>query len=296
MVSQGVTEYRALVCSAGTAPARGIAQCFHWLIEEPAHVVTTDLLADVGGAALSDKHYTVPPYEDEGFFPALEEIVENEGIQVIFPTHLNELIFLSQSTARLPAWYRERVIINPPDVVLIANNKIETNAKWREAGGHVPKTFASLKELRDKDIQVVVKPAAGASRGYEQVHKMDSRKALECLTEPLESTMIQELIQGTELERVVELFTGIRFGNIQIMRDGEGEDYFIEINPKLPGTLIHSAVAGLNMPVILANELLGYPVDRVIVKPGVRLKREESGERFQIDDGGWWLLDGEMKK
>ncbi len=323
-----MTGYRVLVCSAGTSPAMGIVKCFSRLVDRPSLIVTTDLVEDAGAAALSDRHYVVPPYSSPEYFPALRAIVEKEDIGVIFPTHLDELLYLARHEAVLPDWYRRMAVLNPANVVLLANDKRAMNALWEKAGGEVPGTFSSASELKEADFPVFVKPAFGRSRGYELVHRIDDLAALQAHGKIAGGAMIQKCVKGVEysidfvadsgqilglctrtrerterglcvqgttvaekkfrtvVERVIEILPAIRFGNIQVIRDDRGRDHFIEVNPKLPGTLVHSAAAGLVMPLMLAEMAMGVRPRLVSVRAGVRMVRYYE-EFYQSGSNGW---------
>jgi carbamoyl-phosphate synthase large subunit len=325
--------YRVLVCSAGTSPALGIVKCYRWLMGSTNHIVTTDLVADVGASIYSDNHYVVPQYSSPQYFLALQEIIQKERIQVVYPTHLDEIIYLSQLGNRLPKWYQELAVLNPPEVVLSANNKPAINAIWKQSGGLVPKAFDSVSEVKDPDFPLIAKPPNGASRGYENIYRIDNRAALEAVEERIAGMLIQQRVIGTEhsidfvaesgtlvcvcartrsrveaglsvsgttvsakefmhlLEITLKILPHIGFGNLQIMRDEFGRDYLIEINPKLPGTLIHSAAAGLNMPLILADMKLGNEIKPVSVTPGLHMMRYNDEIFWSNNSSRWTLRD-----
>ena len=334
MESKGrMKGYRILVCSAGTSPALGIVKCFRWLMSGTHHIVTTDLMADVGGSIYSDKHYVVPQYSSPQYFLALQEIIQKERIQVVYPTHLDEILYLSQLGDRLPKWYRELAVLNPPEVVLSANDKPGMNALWEKSGGLVPKTFDSVSDVKDSDFPVIAKPPNGASRGYENIYRIDKRTGLEAIEDRIAGMLIQQCVIGTEhsidfvaesgrllsvcartrsrietglsvmgttvsaqeFVQVVEIALNIlpqmAFGNIQVMRDEFGRDYLIEINPKLPGTLIHSAAAGLNMPRMLADIKMGNALQPVSVTSGLHMMRYQDEIFWSNNRSRWSLRD-----
>lgn len=325
--------YRVLVCSAGTSSALGIVKCYRWLMGGINHIVTTDLMADAGGSIYSDKHYVVPQYSSPQYFLALQEIIKKERIQVIYPTHLDEILYLSQLGDRLPKWYRELAVLNPPEVVLSANNKPGINALWEKSGGLVPKAFDSISNVKDSDFPVIAKPPNGASRGYENIYRIDKRAVLEAIEDRIAGMLIQQCVIGTEhsidfvaesgtlvsvcartrsrveaglsvsgttvsakefvhaVEITLKILPQISFGNIQIMRDESGRDYLIEINPKLPGTLIHSAAAGLNMPLVLADMKLGNAIQPVSVTSGLHMMRYHDEIFWSNKNSRWALRD-----
>jgi len=328
--------YRVLVCSAGTSPALGIVKCYRWLVGGTNHIVTTDLVADVGGSIYSDKHYVVPQYSSPQYFPALQEIIQKERIQVVYPTHLDEILYLSQLGEGLPKWYRELAVLNPPEMVLSANNKPAMNSLWEQSGGLLPKAFDSVSDVKDSDFPVIAKPPNGASRGYENIYRIDNRAVLEAFEDRIAGMLIQQCVIGTEhsidfvaesgtlvcvcartrsrvegglsvsgttvsakefmdvVEITLKVLPQIGFGNIQIMRDESRRDYLIEINPKLPGTLIHSAAAGLNMPLILADMKLGNAIQPVSVASGLHMMRYHD-EMFWSNNSSRWALRDSLR-
>lgn len=310
-------QYRIIICSAGTSPALGTAKCFRKFSGLPCYIITTDIEEHIPAKNFADKHIQVPPYSSSNYFQFLEEIVKKEKIELIFPTHLDEILYLCNNYSRLPGWFKNMAVLNPPDSVLTANNKIQTYKLWEQQGGKIPTLFLRISEINQQDLPVIAKPLHGRSRGYEAVFKIDTRDELEKFKRNHKSPdfIFQQYIDGIEysidfvvkekslfgvcartrekkstglsikgqtvdvlpfshiIRRVLEIIPGIQFGNIQIITDSRGNKYLIEVNPKLPGTLIHSAAAGLNMPLILADLKLRKKTASPVVKTGINMIR-----------------------
>lgn len=88
--------------------------------------------------------------------------------------------------------------------------------------------------------------------------KVDSGIAVAAQTRiiPQLATMALEIAQ----------LVGIKYvANIQFKADKQGQFKLLEINPRFPGTLPLTAAAGVDMPQLLINDVLGKPFDSTLL-------------------------------
>lgn len=146
--------------------------------------VCTDMREDAVGRYLCDRFYRVPPGSDEEFIPALLEICEREGIDVILPQVTAELLPLSSHRDEFEK-VGTKVTVSSREAILKANNKYELMKVARNIGVPVPefylvRTWDELLKATEKlGFPFVVKPPVGSGmRGFRVVYdKVDRRAA-----------------------------------------------------------------------------------------------------------------------
>jgi predicted ATP-grasp superfamily ATP-dependent carboligase len=77
----------------------------------------------------------------------------------------------------------------------------------------------------------------------------------------------------------------------QFVRSQDGEHYLIDLNPRIYGTLALAVAAGLNLPVIWADLLLGRRPDACGYRVGMYFRNEENDARALAR----MLMDGELR-
>ena len=77
------------------------------------------------GASFCDAFYQVPMGEEHGYMEKIEEIIQVEGIRVIFPGSDEETRTLAQAKEYLLSKYECHVTCSSSEVVKLASNKLE---------------------------------------------------------------------------------------------------------------------------------------------------------------------------
>lgn len=131
-------------------------------------IVSTDASDFSFGLYISDARYVVPPASDQGYLPAILEIVRRERVQVILPGTQPELQVLASHRLELEA-KGCTLIASSREVVDLCLNKA-TLYEWLSANGYgVPRSasVASWKELAAAGFPLVGKPTedSGGSKG-----------------------------------------------------------------------------------------------------------------------------------
>jgi predicted ATP-grasp superfamily ATP-dependent carboligase len=116
------------------------------------------------------------------------------------------------------------------------------------------------------------------------------------------SSYAQTIPPNLELEqRVGHLLRSVSWSGLfqaQFIRNIRGEHYFIDLNPRIYGSLALAVAAGLNLPEIWVNLLLGRRPDVSGYRVGTRFRQEEKDVRALariLADGGetrWRALRG----
>lgn len=86
-----------------------------------------------------------------------------------------------------------------------------------------------------------------------------------------------ELEQG--VSRLLRTLGWSGLFQLQFIRDSRGEHFLIDLNPRIYGSLALATAAGLNLPGIWTDMLLGRRPDAVGYRVGVRFRQEEKDAR-----------------
>lgn len=144
----------------------------------------------------ADGSFAVPRCSAVEFFPMMIELCRNEGVTLLIPTIDTELAVLSQHAAEFAA-IGTRVVVSEPDVVALANDKLQTATELLAAGISTPRTVGLTEYLRDPAQlrgPVIAKPLAGsASIGIVRPQRTEELAGLEPAR-----YLVQELWQGRE--------------------------------------------------------------------------------------------------
>ena len=79
---------------------------------------------------------------------------------------------------------------------------------------------------------------------------------------------------------------------VEFIRNSRGEHYLIDLNPRIYGSLALAVAAGLNLPAIWVDLLLGRRPSVGSYRVGMRFRQEEHDVRAL----GWMLVNGEFRR
>lgn len=254
-------------------------------------------VADHGKYVFRNYVEGLPFITEPSFIPSLNELLEREKIDFIYPAMDQVIDILSENREKLAA-----TLIAPcHDAVHICRNKERTYQ--RLAGlNFVPQTFANVDEV--SRYPVIIKPAEGyGARGFRIVH---NRSELEYGLEEADSKcVICEYLPGEEY--TVDCFTdrhgALRYvscrnrgrirGGIsvhsqlqpydaevnhiarqiseriemrgawffQLKRNDKGEYKLLEVATRVAGTMCLERAMGVNLPLLSVFDFMGYDVD-----------------------------------
>lgn len=239
----------------------------------------------------------VPYPNDPGFVDAINIIIDEYGIDLIYPAHDSACLALTelQEAGKLHC----KVVTSPLETVDTCRSKTKTY-EFFKGEEFIPKTFASADDI--KIYPVFCKPAVG--QGAEGAMKVNDRAELDKLLSGEEQYVICEYLPGDEYtvdcftdrngalrsaiirrrerirsgiavrSRVIPMddevmkiaekinskmvFSGAWF--FQLKRNTSGEYRLLEISPRIPGTMGTTRNLGINYPMLTIFDLLGYDV------------------------------------
>lgn len=238
----------------------------------------------------------VPFPGDPGLIDALNKIVDEYGIDLIYPAHDSACLTLTEEQDKLHC----KVVTSPIETVDTCRSKTKTY-EFFKGEEFIPKTFASADDV--KSYPVFCKPAVG--QGSEGAMKVNDRDDLEKLLAGDEQYVICEYLPGDEYtvdcftdrngklrsalirrrerirsgiavrSRIIPMedsvmkiaekinskmvFSGAWF--FQLKRNTEGEFRLLEISARIPGTMGTTRNLGINYPMLTIFDMLGYDID-----------------------------------
>ena len=219
-----------LVTGAG---APGIWGTLHALRHNPdgrpVRIIGVDTRADVAGALLVDRFYTVPEPENGRYIEALAEIARREKVFAVLPQTTREIASLSASLATLEN-DGIRVMVSDAPAIAAANDKSVVMKVFNRLGlpaaacrrAHSEgELVAAARELGYPDLPVVVKPpVSNGMRGVRIIvtHAWDVHRFL------------SEKPQGLEIS-LHELIAILRRGvwpDLLVMEHLPGAEYTVD--------------------------------------------------------------------
>lgn len=248
-----------------------------------------------------ERRLLLPRGDDPEYAGTLLDLCRRHGITVVVPTVDAELPSIAK-IQHLFTYEGIRLLMAPKHTLVNSLDKMRL-AELCQRAARVPRTELLTDETRPW-FPSIVKPRSGSgSRGVRLVHTQDElgdlpRDGSYLIQEylPGEEYSVDVLVRhdGIVVASVprrrdkvdsgvavagctlrdqeladaaasVARALGVRgVANVQIRRDEQGRPALLEVNPRLPGTLVLTAAAGANLAALALADLLGEEVpDRV---------------------------------
>lgn len=237
----------------------------------------------------------VPFVDDPQLIDKLNDIIDDNGIDFVYPAHDSALLRLTREQGKLHA----RVVTSDLETVEICRNKNITYQFLADAY-YCPKHYVYFKQVQD--FPVFIKPAVG--QGSEGAMRIDCEEDLEHAVELGTEYAICEYLPGAEY--TVDCFTD-KNGNLQyigqrtrerirsgiavrsefvetayavidmaydlnnrfsfngawffqVKKNAKGEYKLLEVAPRIAGTMGLSRNRGVNLPLLTIYNMLGEEV------------------------------------
>lgn len=296
----GVNGSRTTVLVTGAGGPAGVAVIRSLLARDDLEIVAADADRYASGLYLvpPDRRLLVPMAKDPAFAEAVDTACETFGVRVLIPTVDVELPILAARRDRLAG--AGVLLATPGLATLDTCLDKLSLARACAGVLPVPRTeVLGPAAVIDREFPVIIKPRRGAgSRGIHQIDDAAALAALgrddDILVQDLlpgdeysvdvladDGRIIaavprsrlrvdsgvaiaghtfhdQELQQAAAAVVAAIGLTGV--ANVQLRRDRQGRAALLEVNPRFPGALPLTIAAGVDMPSLAVDLVLGRPV------------------------------------
>lgn len=262
-------------------------------------IVSADADPLSAGLYLADAFRVLPRASDPAFFPAVERLIDEEKVDVIFPTSGFDIYEFARHKPALEA-KGIAVAMSDLDAMLTCANKWEFYLKTH---GAFPMPETSVDPAAWQRFPCFVKPVFG--KGSRNAYRCATRAELEHYCAQFADMLIQEYLPGDEytvdvlsdlagmpllavprarletkegisskgrvfrdglMERLcldIARHLGLKGPTcMQLKRDAAGHLKFLEINPRMGGGSMFTTLAGVNIPMLLLDVVAGRSIAR----------------------------------
>jgi carbamoyl-phosphate synthase large subunit len=212
------------VTGCGGGVGQGIVKSLKLINDLPINIITADMSNLAAGLYFGNKSIIVPAANDKNYISAIIKILCDEKIDYYFPGTDVELVLCAKEKSFIESASNAVVVVSPPLVVEIANDKFKTYQFLKENGFYHPKTYFDVIPFEDLKYPVILKPRVGCrSIGVFQVYnESDLKKHLSNSSDQI----VQELIgsDDTEYTCTIVVVDGHIFGPLilnRVLRSGD---------------------------------------------------------------------------
>ncbi|MCP4569763.1 MAG: ATP-grasp domain-containing protein [FCB group bacterium] len=288
------------------------------------NALSTCVNVTVAGASSIDRHggYVFRDYisglahiDSPGFFEALNNLVRERSIDIIFPTHDTVAVFLATNRERI----KTRVMAPDVETTSICRNKAHTYALFKDCS-FCPKVYEVPDQIRT--MPVFVKPkmgqgsvGAGICRTLEEVQTVEFNAnvvteflpgdeiTVDCLTDhkgvlKLASPRSRDRVMAgvsvagrtepltPEIEQIaITINSRLRFLGLwffQLRKDNQGRYKLLEVSARCAGTMCLTRARGANLPLLSVYTALGQDID-ILTNPYTVTVDRTLINRYRID-------------
>ncbi len=191
---------KVLVTGAGALLGQGIIKSLR-LAAHPYHIIAADPDPRAVGLYWADTACLIPLATAVDYLDCVTDLLAQEKPDVLLVGTDVELLVFAENKAALESEYGVKVVVSPPDVIKIADDKWLTSQFLVSNG--FPHPQSALPENREQllaqcDFPLVVKPRVGArSVGVNLVH---NEQELAAALRQVENPVIQENVASAAAE------------------------------------------------------------------------------------------------
>lgn len=227
-----------LVTGTGGGVGQGIIKSLKLIPDLEIRIIGADASAEAAGLYACDKAVLIPLSRSPDYLDALAELLTSNAIDYYFPGTDIELAFCAEHKTELFEKYGVMTVVNPLDVVQIADDKARTSRFLADHDLPYPATWTLREARKDQDLPfpVIVKPSVG----YRSIGVIKAENRDDLLTYPgnPEDVIVQELI-GDDLQEFTCTIVGHHGVLSQVLalrrdlRSGDTYRAYPERNPQV---------------------------------------------------------------
>lgn len=334
--AESVKTYRILFTGVGRRVE--LVQAFRQaalVLNKQLKIYGADMAGTAPALAFCDYTRIVCAMKEDGYIDELVNICEEDGIDLLIPTIDTDLLVLSQNAGKFG---KTKVMVSTQDMIAICRDKNLTADFFSSCGLETPKTVNRLEDYRGpypcfikpkdgsssinafkagnyKELETycdvidgyIIQPFVEGIEYTVDIFcdfngkpvYITPRKRLQVRAGEVlktEITLDEQIVE--ECTRIIEKFKPCGPLTVQLIRDREGIDHYIEINPRFGGGAPLSMKAGARsaesiLQFISNEEIVINPVDdgavysrfdqSVCINEGKR-KQPIKGVIFDLDD------------
>ncbi len=194
-------ELNILITAVGGDIGSGIVRCLKDE-SDSINVIGCDVKKYVQTITLLSAFYQVPAVGDTSYLDEILKICEQHKVNIIIPTHENEILFLSKQK-KIFDKLNIKLLVHSTEFLKIFNSKYETSKALKNIGLNVPETWYADNLPCDFAEPVIVKPDNAS--GSRSILRFDS--VLD-IPEKLKSknNVVQKFIDGSNGEYTLCIF------------------------------------------------------------------------------------------
>lgn len=294
-----------------------------------------DMTGTAPALAYCDFTHKVVAMKSPDYINQLVEICREDHINLLIPTIDTDLLILSQNKARFEA-VGTKVMVSAPDKVLICRDKNKTSQFFVDCGLHAPMPVNDWKEYKsgfpafikpkdgsssintykvenEEELEVyarqigdyIVQPFV-SGREYtidifcdwngEPISIVPRERLQVRAGEVLKTQIYMDQIMIQEMQTLCKAFKPCGPITVQLIRDADGNDWYIEINPRFGGGVPLSMKAGARSAEAVLKLMSGEKQDEQKIADGAVYSRfdqsvcitegksEIKGVIFDLDD------------
>jgi len=206
-----MTSHRVLITGIGGNVGQGVLKALRASAMD-FHVVGIDMEALSAGFSLVDRYYQTPRTGDPAFRKSLESISREESLEAIYVCSPTELEYFATNKEELQDNLGLSVFVNPPEVVRIGSDKLETANFLRDRGFPFPETFHSSDQeaverlVKQWGFPLIAKPRCGASS--HNVFQVNSIKQIVAASDLVPDLIVQRYLPDEQSEYTAATLSG----------------------------------------------------------------------------------------
>ncbi|MBI3819578.1 MAG: ATP-grasp domain-containing protein [Planctomycetes bacterium] len=185
-----------------------------------ANVVGTDVYRYAAGSAWCDASYTVPFARDARYVPALIDILQKHGTDLVLIGSEMETHVLAHERARIERETRAKVVVSDADMIDQCGDKYGIAQLFKKANINYPDSIGDMNQRRAfvarLGYPVICKPRLGWSA--RSVVKIEDEASLDYYALHTPNPVIQEYLEGEEFTCAVVFDRDGRYADHVVMR------------------------------------------------------------------------------
>lgn len=270
------------------------------VLNKDLKIFGADMVGTAPALSYCDYTRKVVAMKDDGYIDNLIEICVNDHIDLLIPTIDTDLLVLSENKRKFKA-IGTNVMISTPEMIRICRDKNNTSQFFVDCGLHAPMPVndwreyksgypafikpkdgsssinafkvENIKELENYAGQIedyIVQPFVEGKEytidifcdwNGEPVSIVPRERLQVRAGEVLRTRITMDLTMITEAKALCKAFKPCGPMTVQLIRDEDGVDWFIEINPRFGGGAPLSMKAGARSAEAILRMLDGEPVE-----------------------------------